>query len=91
MAYGAEKGSQPEDYGLRSGRRRSFDVSILDIGDGVVEVLSTNGNTRLGGDDFDEAIMKYLASEFQKENGIDLSSDKVAMQRLKEAAEKGQD
>ena len=51
-------------------------------------MLSTNGNTRLGGDDFDEAIMKYLASEFQKENGIDLSSDKVAMQRLKEAAEK---
>ena len=87
LAYGAEKEASQKImvYDLGGG---TFDVSILDIGDGVVEVLSTNGNTRLGGDDFDEAIMKYLASEFQKENGIDLSSDKVAMQRLKEAAEK---
>ena len=87
LAYGAEKEASQKImvYDLGGG---TFDVSILDIGDGVVEVLSTNGNTRLGGDVFDEAIMKYLASEFQKENGIDLSSDKVAMQRLKEAAEK---
>ena len=87
LAYGAEKEASQKImvYDLGGG---TFDVSILDIGDGVVEVLSTNGNTRLGGDDFDEAIMKYLVAEFQKENGIDLSGDKVAMQRLKEAAEK---
>ena len=66
----------------------TFDVSILDIGDGVFEVLATNGNTHLGGDDFDERIMDYLVSEFKKSNGIDLKSDKMAMQRLKEAAEK---
>ena len=66
----------------------TFDVSILDIGDGVFEVLATNGNTHLGGDDFDEAIIKYLVDEFKKSNGIDLSTDKMAMQRLKEAAEK---
>ena len=66
----------------------TFDVSILDIGDGVIEVLATAGNTHLGGDDFDECIIKYLVSEFKKSEGIDLSSDKVAMQRLKEAAEK---
>ena len=87
LAYGAEKEASQKImvYDLGGG---TFDVSILDIGDGVVEVLSTNGNTRLGGDDFDEAIMKYLVEEFKKENGIDLTSDKVAMQRLKEAAEK---
>ncbi len=66
----------------------TFDVSILEIGDGVFEVLSTNGDTRLGGDDFDERIMNYLVAEFKKTDGIDLSTDKVAMQRLKEAAEK---
>ena len=66
----------------------TFDVSILDIGDGVFEVLSTNGNTRLGGDDFDQKIIDYLVAEFKKTNGIDLSTDKMAMQRLKEAAEK---
>ena len=66
----------------------TFDVSILDIGDGVIEVLATNGNTHLGGDDFDECVMNYLVSEFKKAEGIDLSNDKVAMQRLKEAAEK---
>ena len=87
LAYGAEKEASQKImvYDLGGG---TFDVSILDIGDGVVEVLSTNGNTHLGGDDFDEAIMKYLVEEFKKENGIDLASDKVAMQRLKEAAEK---
>ena len=66
----------------------TFDVSILEIGDGTFEVLATSGNNRLGGDDFDERIMNYLVSEFKKENGIDLSIDKMAMQRLKEAAEK---
>ena len=66
----------------------TFDVSILDIGDGVFEVLATNGNTHLGGDDFDEAIINYLVDEFKKSNGIDLKTDKMAMQRLKEAAEK---
>jgi molecular chaperone DnaK len=66
----------------------TFDVSILDIGDGVFEVLSTNGNTHLGGDDFDDAIMNYLVDEFKKSEGIDLKKDKMAMQRLKEAAEK---
>ena len=66
----------------------TFDVSILDIGDGVFEVLATNGNTRLGGDDFDERIIEYLVSEFKKSSGIDLKTDKMAMQRLKEAAEK---
>ncbi|MBR2159476.1 MAG: Hsp70 family protein, partial [Campylobacter sp.] len=66
----------------------TFDVSILEIGDGVIEVLATAGNNRLGGDDFDECIMKWLAGEFKKAEGVDLSNDKVAMQRLKEAAEK---
>ena len=63
-------------------------MSILEIGDGVIEVLATAGNNRLGGDDFDECVMKYLVEEFRKAEGIDLSADKVAMQRLKEAAEK---
>ena len=87
LAYGAEKEASQKImvYDLGGG---TFDVSILDIGDGVIEVLSTNGNTKLGGDDFDEAIMKYLVEEFKKDSGIDLTSDKVAMQRLKEAAEK---
>ena len=87
LAYGAEKEASQKImvYDLGGG---TFDVSILDIGDGVVEVLSTNGNTHLGGDDFDEAVMKYLVAEFKKESGIDLTTDKVAMQRLKEAAEK---
>ena len=66
----------------------TFDVSILEIGDGVFEVKSTNGDTFLGGEDFDDKIVDYLASEFKKDNGIDLRSDKLALQRLKEAAEK---
>jgi len=66
----------------------TFDVSILDIGDGVFEVLATSGNNKLGGDDFDQKIMDYLVAEFKKEQGIDLAADKMAMQRLKEAAEK---
>lgn len=88
LAYGMDKEDQDQKimiYDLGGG---TFDVSILDIGDGVFEVLSTNGNTHLGGDDFDEAIMNYLVSEFKKSDGIDLKNDKMAMQRLKEAAEK---
>ena len=87
LAYGVDKESEQKImvYDLGGG---TFDVSILDIGDGVIEVLATAGNTHLGGDDFDECIIKYLVSEFKKSEGIDLSSDKVAMQRLKEAAEK---
>ena len=87
LAYGMDKDSEQKImvYDLGGG---TFDVSILEIGDGVFEVLATSGNNRLGGDDFDEKIMEYLVSEFKKESGIDLSADKVAMQRLKEAAEK---
>ncbi|MDO5435942.1 MAG: molecular chaperone DnaK [Clostridia bacterium] len=87
LAYGLDKEENQKIlvYDLGGG---TFDVSILDIGDGVFEVLSTNGNTRLGGDDFDQRIMDYVANEFRKENGIDLKSDKIAAQRLKEAAEK---
>ncbi len=88
LAFGMDKEDQDQKimiYDLGGG---TFDVSILDIGDGVFEVLSTNGNTHLGGDDFDQKIIDYLVSEFKKTNGIDLSSDKMAMQRLKEAAEK---
>jgi len=66
----------------------TFDVSILELGDGVFEVKSTNGDTFLGGEDFDNTIVNYLLTEFKKENGIDLKSDKLALQRLKEAAEK---
>ncbi|MBP2653871.1 MAG: dnaK 3 [Firmicutes bacterium] len=69
-------------------RVRTFDVSILELGDGVFEVKATSGNNRLGGDDFDERVMKWLVAEFKKESGIDLSSDRMAMQRLQEAAEK---
>ena len=88
LAYGMDKEDQDQKimiYDLGGG---TFDVSILDIGDGVFEVLSTNGNTRLGGDDFDQRIIDYLVAEFKKSNGIDLSADRMAMQRLKEAAEK---
>ena len=87
LAYGLEKdeGQTILVYDLGGG---TFDVSILELGDGVFEVKSTNGNNHLGGDDFDERIMDYLVSEFKKENGIDLSKDKMAMQRLKETAEK---
>ena len=87
LAYGMDKDNEQKImvYDLGGG---TFDVSILEIADGVFEVLATNGNTRLGGDDFDEKIMNYLVEEFKKENNIDLSTDKIAMQRLKEAAEK---
>lgn len=89
LAYGLDKGENKNQkiliYDLGGG---TFDVSILEIGDGVFEVLATNGNNRLGGDDIDQIIMDYLVAEFKKSNGIDLSQDKQAMQRLKEAAEK---
>ncbi len=87
LAYGLDKETEQKImvYDLGGG---TFDVSILEIGDGVIEVLATAGNNRLGGDDFDEAVMKYLVAEFKAAEGIDLSNDKVAMQRLKEAAEK---
>ena len=87
LAYGLDKETDQKImvYDLGGG---TFDVSVLEIGDGVIEVLATAGNNRLGGDDFDECVMKYLVAEFKKAEGIDLSGDKVAMQRLKEAAEK---
>ena len=87
LAYGLDKDNDQKImvYDLGGG---TFDVSILEIGDGIVEVLATNGDTRLGGDDFDERVMNYLVDEFKKAEGIDLKNDKMAMQRLKEAAEK---
>ena len=86
LAYGmSDKDQTIMVYDLGGG---TFDVSILEIGDGVFEVLSTNGDTKLGGDDFDQRIIDYLVSEFKKTEGVDLSGDKMAMQRLKEAAEK---
>ena len=88
LAYGLDKQDKQETvlvYDLGGG---TFDVSILELGDGVFEVKSTSGNNHLGGDDFDKRVMDYLASEFKKENGIDLTKDKMAMQRIKDAAEK---
>ncbi|MBM6837167.1 molecular chaperone DnaK [Clostridium saudiense] len=88
LAYGLDKTDKSEKifvYDLGGG---TFDVSILELGDGVFEVLSTNGDTKLGGDDFDEKIMNYIADTFKAENGIDLRNDKMALQRLKEASEK---
>ena len=87
LAYGLDKEGEQKImvYDLGGG---TFDVSILEIGDGIVEVLATAGDTRLGGDDFDQRVMDYLVAEFKKAEGIDLSADKVAAQRLKEAAEK---
>ncbi len=87
LAYGIDKDGDQKImvYDLGGG---TFDVSILELGDGIFEVLATNGNNRLGGDDFDQRIIDFLADEFKKENGIDLRSDKMALQRLKEAAEK---
>ncbi len=88
LAYGLDKQDKNEKvlvYDLGGG---TFDVSILELGDGVFEVLSTSGNNHLGGDDFDDRIMNHLVSEFKSENGIDLSTDKMAMQRIKDASEK---
>ena len=87
LAYGLDKESDQKImvYDLGGG---TFDVSVLEIGDGIIEVLATAGNNRLGGDDFDACVTQYLVDEFRKAEGIDLSNDKVAMQRLREAAEK---
>jgi chaperone protein DnaK len=87
LAYGMDKESDQKVmvYDLGGG---TFDVSVLEIGDGIIEVLATAGNNRLGGDDFDECVMKWMVAEFKRDAGIDLTGDKVAMQRLKEAAEK---
>lgn len=87
LAYGLDKENDQKImvYDLGGG---TFDVSILEIGDGVIEVLATAGNNRLGGDDFDDCVIKYLTDEFKKTSGVDLGNDRVAMQRLKEAAEK---
>ena len=87
LAYGLDKQHEQKIavYDLGGG---TFDISIMEIGDGVFEVLSTNGDTHLGGDDFDEKVIKWILQEFNKENGIDLSKDKMALQRLKDAAEK---
>lgn len=88
LAYGLDKGNTAQKivvYDLGGG---TFDVSVLELGDGVFEVVSTNGDTHLGGDDFDQVIIEWILAEFKKEQGIDLSQDKIAIQRLKEAAEK---
>lgn len=87
LAYGVDKEQEQKIlvFDLGGG---TFDVSILEIGDGVFEVLATNGNNRLGGDDFDQKVMDYIVSEFKKSQGVDVSKDKMAMQRIKEAAEK---
>lgn len=87
LAYGMDKENEQKImvYDLGGG---TFDVSLLEIGDGVIEVLATAGNNRLGGDDFDDVVMNYMADSFKQENGIDLRNDKMALQRLKEAAEK---
>lgn len=88
LSYGLDKEASNQKiliYDLGGG---TFDVSILELGDGVFEVLATNGDTRLGGDDFDNEIMKWIVNEFKNESGVDLSTDKMAMQRVKEAAEK---
>ena len=87
LAYGLDEGDEQKVmvYDLGGG---TFDVSIIDIGDGVIEVLSTNGDTRLGGDDYDARIQNWMIEEFKKAEGVDLSQDKMAVQRLKEAAEK---
>ncbi len=88
LAYGLDKKGKEQKIAVYDLGGGTFDVSILEIGDGVFEVLSTNGDTHLGGDDFDEVILKYLLAEFKKETGIDLSGDRTALQRLRDAAEK---
>ena len=88
LAYGVEKGNKEEKilvYDLGGG---TFDVSVLEIGDGTFEVLATNGDNKLGGDDFDNVVVDYLIAEFKKEHSIDLSKDKMTLQRLKDASEK---
>jgi molecular chaperone DnaK len=88
LAYGLDKGKRNEKIAVYDLGGGTFDISILELGDGVFEVKSTNGNTHLGGDDFDQRIMEWLIQEFKKQTGIDVSGDKMALQRLKEGAEK---
>jgi molecular chaperone DnaK len=88
LAYGLDKKKESKTIAVYDLGGGTFDVSVLEIGDGVFEVKSTNGDTHLGGEDFDQRIVEYLAAEFRKEQGVDLSKDKLALQRLKEAAEK---
>ena len=88
LAYGLDKTDQDQKVLVFDLGGGTFDVSILELGDGVFEVLSTAGDNKLGGDDFDQVIIDYLVSEFKKENGVDLSQDKMALQRLKDGAEK---
>ena len=88
LAYGMDKGTGDKKIAVYDLGGGTFDISILELGDGVFEVLSTNGDTHLGGDDFDNVIINWMASEFQSEEGVDLKQDAMALQRLKEAAEK---
>ncbi|MCB0475170.1 MAG: Hsp70 family protein, partial [Flavobacteriaceae bacterium] len=88
LAYGLDKSGHDKKIAVYDLGGGTFDISILEIGDGVFEVLSTNGDTHLGGDDFDQVIIDWLAEEFNKEEGVDLRKDPMALQRLKEAAEK---
>ena len=88
LAYGLDKGSNGSKIAVYDFGSGTLDISVLDLSDGVLEVLSTNGDTHLGGEDFDQAIINWLSDEFQKDNGVDLRKDPMAMQRLKEAAEK---
>ena len=88
LAYGLDKKNKDMKIAVFDLGGGTFDISILELGDGVFEVKSTNGNTHLGGDDFDHKIIDWLAEEFQKEEGVDLRQDPMALQRLKEAAEK---
>ena len=87
LAYGLDK-KKDETIAVYDLGGGTFDISILEIGEGVVEVKATNGDTHLGGDDFDQRVMDWIADEFKRENGIDLRKDRMALQRLKEAAEK---
>ena len=88
LAYGLDKSHKDQKIAVYDLGGGTFDISILDLGDGVFEVLSTNGDTHLGGDDFDNVIINWLAGEFQSEESVDLKADPIALQRLKEAAEK---
>ena len=88
LAYGMDKGGKDKKIAVYDLGGGTFDISILELGDGVFEVLSTNGDTHLGGDDFDQVIIDFLAEEFKKNEQIDLREDSMALQRLKEAAEK---
>ena len=88
LAYGLDKGGREETIAVYDLGGGTFDISILELGDGVFEVKSTNGDTHLGGDDFDQRIIEWIVAEFKRENGIDLSGDRMALQRLKEGAEK---